>query len=299
MEVIVGLKSILPIILVLSTVFSLRTGAADIKQIDVNGTAFNYVEQGQGVPVVLVHGSLGDYRTWTGEMGDFAARYHVIAYSLRNHYPDTWTGGPYSSQGHIADLVALLQALNLGPVHLVGHSYGGTMAAVVARDHPELVRSLVLAEPGLNSLVANVDEAKPLLTEFFKVAKAAQEHTQKGELDEAVITFMDFINEGGGGFKGLPVAFQAGMLQNSTTLKASFASPPPPTFTCDDASKIGTPTLVVEGELTLKVRRLIDNELVRCIPRVERVLILRTAHPLEMLNPKDFNATVLEFLAKH
>jgi hypothetical protein len=88
------------------------------------------------------------------------------------------------------------------------------------------------------------------------------------------------------------------MLQNSMTLKASFASPPPPTFTCDDASKIGTPTLVVEGELTLKVRRLIDNEFVRCMPHVERVLIPRAARPLEMVNPKDFNAAVLQFLAK-
>jgi NhaP-type Na+/H+ or K+/H+ antiporter len=55
---------------------------------------------------------------------------------------------------------------------------------------------------------------------------------------------------------------------------------------------------VVEGELTLKVRRLIDNELVRCMPHVERVLIPRAAHPLEMVNPKDFNAAVLQFLAK-
>jgi non-heme chloroperoxidase len=298
MEVTMGLKSILPIILVLSTVLCLRTVAADTKQINVNGTAFTYAEQGQGVPVVLVHGSLGDYRTWSGEMDDFAARYHVVAYSLRNHYPDTWTGGPYSYQGHIADLVALLHALNLGPVHLVGHSYGGTIAVMVAKDHPELIRSLVLAERGVASWVANVEEAKPPLAEVFKVAKVVQEHTQKGELDEAVISFMDLINEAGGGFKGLPVAFQTGMLQNSTTLKASFASPPPPTFTCDDASKTGTPTLVVEGELTLKVRRLIDNELVRCMPHVERVLIPRAAHPLEMVNPKDFNAAVLQFLAK-
>jgi len=74
-----GLKNILPIALALSTVLCFRAGAADTRRIDVNGTAFTYVEQGQGVPVVLVHGSLGDYRTWSGEMDDFAARYHVVA----------------------------------------------------------------------------------------------------------------------------------------------------------------------------------------------------------------------------
>jgi len=217
--------------------------------------------------------------------------------SLRNHYPDTWTGGPYSYEGHTADLAALIHALNLGPVHLVGHSYGGTMAVMVAKDHPELVRNLVLAEPGVPSWVSNVEEAKLPLAEVNKVAKVVREHTQKGELDEAVISFMDLINQAGGGFRGLPAAFQTAMLQNSTTLKASFVSPPP-TFTCDDASKVGTPTLVVEGELTLKIRRLIDDEVVRCMPHVERVLIPRAAHPLEMVNPKDFNAAVLQFLAK-
>jgi hypothetical protein len=44
-------------------------------------------------------------------MDDFASHYHVVAYSLRYHYPNTWTEGQYSYQIHIADLVALLQAL--------------------------------------------------------------------------------------------------------------------------------------------------------------------------------------------
>ena len=111
------------------------------KQITVNGTPLTYVEQGKGTPIVLVHGDMGDYRTWTGEMDAFADHYHVISYSKRYHYPNTWTEGDFSVQGHLADLVALLQALNLGPVHLIGHSSGGVLAALVAQEHPELVRS--------------------------------------------------------------------------------------------------------------------------------------------------------------
>lgn len=294
-----GVKAAMLGSFVLGAALCAPVAAADTKHIDVNGTALTYVEEGQGVPVVLVHGALGDYRTWSGEMDDFAARYHVVAYSLRYHYPNAWTEGEYSYQVHIADLVALLRALDLGPVHLVGHSYGGAVAAFVAREHPELVRSLVLAEASLNSLIANNDEAKPLLAEVSKVSKTAQELVQKGELDQAAITFVDFVNEGGGGFKGLPAAFQAGMLQNTSTLKPSFASPPPPPFTCDDAGKIGTPTLLVEGEVTQKLRHLLINELQRCLPNADRVQISGAAHPLEMVKPKDFNAAVLQFLAKH
>jgi pimeloyl-ACP methyl ester carboxylesterase len=143
------------------------------------------------------------------------------------------------------------------------------------------------------------DDAKPLLAEWGKVVKAAQEHVQKGELDQAAIGFIDAVNETGGGFKGLPTTFQTGMLQNTSTLKPLFASPPPPPFTCGDAGKIATPTLLVEGELTQKLRHLLDNELQRCLSNVDRVQIPGAGHPLEMVNPKDFNVAVLQFLAKH
>jgi non-heme chloroperoxidase len=280
-------------------VLSLPATAADTKRIDVNGTTFTYVEQGQGMPVVLVHGALGDYRTWSGEMDDFGAHYHVIAYSYRYHYPEKWTEGQYSYQVHIADLIALLQALKLGPVHLVGHSYGGGVVANVAKDHPELIRSLVLAEPSLNGLIANNDEAKPTLAEAGKVAKTVAELVQKGESNQGAITFFDYLNEPRGGFKGLPTLFQTVTLANTSTLKPFFASPPPPPFACDDAKKIDAPTLLVAGELTQRFRYLILDELQRCIPNTERANIPQASHPLEMVNPKEFNATTLQFLAKH
>jgi len=269
------------------------------KQITANGTALTYVEEGKGVPVVLVHGAVGDYRTWTGEMADFASRYHVIAYSLRSHYPNTWTDGPYSAQVHTADLVALLQALNLGPVHLVGHSYGGLMAAVVAREHPELVRTLVLAEPSLNGLIAANEDAKAQLAQVGTVMKTAQGLVQKGESEQAVIAFIDFVNEPGGGFKGIPEFYGNGMLQNASTVKPLLASPPPPSFTCDDAKTMTVATLLVEGQLTHEFRRMVNAELQRCLPHAERTVVPGAAHPLEMVKPQEFNAAVLQFLDKH
>src|SRR5262249_4059964 len=158
----------------------------------------------QGVPVIFVHGTLGDYRTWSGEMDDFAAQYHVIAYSLRHHYPDTWTGGDYNVRVHMADLVTLLQTLKLAPVHLVGHSDGGVIAANVAKEHPELIHSVVLVEPTIFSLIADDEQAKPLLVEIGKGARRARDAAQNGELEQAVVIMMDAVNEPNGGFKGLP-----------------------------------------------------------------------------------------------
>jgi non-heme chloroperoxidase len=283
----------------LGMALSVPAAAIETKQITVNGMPFTYVEEGKGAPIVLVHGALGDYRTWSGEMDDFAKRHHVIAYSLRYHYPNTWTDGPYSYQVHTADLVALLQTLNLGPVHLVGHSYGGVIAALVVRKHPELIRSLVLAEASLNGLIANNEEAKPQLAEVGKTIKTAQGLVQKGESEQAAITFIDFVNEPAGGFMGLPEFYRKEMLQNASTVKPLLASPPPPSFTCEDAKAIKAPTLLVEGQLTQTFRRLVNNELQRCLPNAERTVIPDAAHPLEMEKPGEFNAAVLQFLDKH
>ncbi len=54
-------------------------------EIDANGTRLTYVDEGRGAPVVLVHGSLGDYRTWAPQVPFFAQHYRVIAYSRRYH----------------------------------------------------------------------------------------------------------------------------------------------------------------------------------------------------------------------
>ena len=85
-------------------------------EIMANGTQFEYIEQGQGEPVILVHGALGDYRTSPLQVESFAKRYRVFAYSRRYHYPNPWVGDgqDYSPLLHAEDLAALITSLGLG-----------------------------------------------------------------------------------------------------------------------------------------------------------------------------------------
>src|SRR6516164_740978 len=142
------------------------------KEVQVNGLTLHYIERGQGTPVVLVHGTLGDYRTWDGQLEAFSKGYRLISYSRRYHYPNEWNkdSTDFSVTIHARDLAAFIKALNLPPVHLIGHSYGGFSAFLVARDHPEVIRSLTLGEPNIMPLIATTPEGDALLASFVKTS---------------------------------------------------------------------------------------------------------------------------------
>jgi len=133
-----------------------------------NGATLEYHEVGSGEPLVLVHGSASDYRTWGLQQPALAEHFRVISYSRRYHWPNDpiSDGADYSMDEQVGDLQALLHALDAGPAHLVGHSYGAFLALLVAVREPSLVRSLVLAEPPVLTLfVSNT----PKLTELLKL----------------------------------------------------------------------------------------------------------------------------------
>ena len=117
-----------------------------VKTAKVNGTTLAYCEQGEGAPVVFVHGALSDVRIWQAQREALAQKYRAISYSLRYHCPNAPAppGAEHSIDEHVDDLQALIQALGAQPAHLVGNSSGGFMCLYLAMRAPELVRSLVL-----------------------------------------------------------------------------------------------------------------------------------------------------------
>ncbi|HEV8183308.1 MAG TPA: alpha/beta hydrolase, partial [Candidatus Angelobacter sp.] len=118
------------------------------KAIVRNGVELHYVDRGMGVPVVFVHGSLSDGGYWGDQVNAFAhAGFRAIAYSRRHSPPNNNKALPgYSAVVDADDLAALITKLHLGRVHVVGHSYGALTALFLAARHPELVRTMVLAE---------------------------------------------------------------------------------------------------------------------------------------------------------
>ncbi len=120
-----------------------------MKEVEVKGTILRYLEQGQGQPVVFVHGALSDHRVWENQRGPIAKNFCFIALDQRYFgtapWPEDQSG--YSIDGHTEDLATFIQGLNAGPVHVVGWSYGGAVALETGIRYPQLVKSLFLYEP--------------------------------------------------------------------------------------------------------------------------------------------------------
>ena len=152
------------------------------KEVEVNGVRLQYIEQGSGEPIVFVHGAPHDLRAWEPVREAIAKRYRFIAYPQRYFGTQPWPdeGQNYSTATHADDLAKFITALNAGPVHLVGWSHGGVVAVTAAISDPSLVRSLILYEAGMVSVlpvespegkIAREDRARM----FGPVAAAASE----------------------------------------------------------------------------------------------------------------------------
>ncbi|GAA2741027.1 alpha/beta hydrolase [Kitasatospora cinereorecta] len=107
------------------------------------------IEDRTGEPVVLVHGNVSSGVFWHSTMAALPTRYRPLAPDLRGFgstepLPVDATRG---LRDHSEDLLSFLQALALGPVHLVGWSMGGGVVLQLLRDRPDLVRSLTLVNP--------------------------------------------------------------------------------------------------------------------------------------------------------
>ena len=126
---------------------------------EINGVSIFYTDEGEGSPVLLVHGWSCDGGDWAWQTPALkAAGYRCIVPDLRGHGRSSVTDDGYTPRQYAADLAALLKKLDTGPVVAIGHSMGGAAVVALAVEHPECVRGVVPVDSAYG-----FDEATPAL----------------------------------------------------------------------------------------------------------------------------------------
>jgi non-heme chloroperoxidase len=276
--------------------------ADDVKWISVNDSKLAFVELGQGDPVVLVHGGLQDYRMWLAHLPRFAERHRIFAYSRRNHYPDAVSADGVSDTAadiHADDLAALIRALGLPSAHVAAHSAGAYAALFFASHHPELVRTLAINEPPAGELLMSAPGGADVLKEFGGRMAPARAAFAAGDIQGGARIFADAVG-GPGTYERRSEAERRMNLDNA--LASAAAAPttqPRAVFTREMAAGITAPTLLTNGERSPAFFHRIIDELARCLPNAERVVIPASSHTVPSENPDGYDEAVLSFIARH
>lgn len=264
------------------------TGA--IQTVPVNGYSMAWVEDGTGVPVVLVHGTLADYRYWSPQMGPLAEHCRAIAVSLRHHHPEAWdgVGSTYTCDQHVDDLAAFLEAVANEPVHLVGHSRGGQVALRMALAHPHLVRSLTLADPAVSDGRTAAD------TPAAAQRRAAIERIRTGETEAGLEAFVDTVSG-------------PGIWQKMNSRRKQYARDNVRTLIgqADDASgqvgdallaELELPLLLIGGEKSPPPYPDVIARIAACVPGAAVAQIPGASHSMNAEHPAAFNRVLLDFI---
>lgn len=253
--------------------------------IDLGDARVHYVSTGEGPPVVLLHGLGGSLHMWQGVIDVLALHHHVVAVDLRGHGRSS-AGGKTSIGSWTKDVEALIGALELPPVALVGHSIGSLVAQHLAVKRPEMVDHLVM--------VGGISWFEPSAKESY------QQRAKTVEAD-GLDAIVDHWLPG-----ALAPRTQAKLPQLVGLLRDLFLRNDPQTYAdacravtdppAIDRQRIGQPTLLLVGDHDRSTPIAMAEELHREIP-VSRVQVIPTAgHWAPVEQPDHIGAAILQFL---
>jgi pimeloyl-ACP methyl ester carboxylesterase len=259
-----------------------------------------YAEHGRGDPVVLVHGSNSDHRIWDQHCRIIGLKYRVIALSQRYFGQDPWPdkGEQFSISTLADDLSSFVRGLELGPVTIVGWSFGGGISLTMAVRNRGLVTRMFLYEPTLSTFLTEPDEARVAVEDRAGMMKAAKPLAASGDLAGALRMFMDGVNAEDGAFDRLAPEVRKMMTDNARMLPLLFAGPPPPSVTAADLRTLDCPVTIALGEHS-RVGYQIPARAARSLLPFSRLEIVPGArHLWPIQDTQGFSQLVLNDLAR-
>lgn len=267
-----------------------------------NDLEFHYVEEGAGAPLILLHGVLGDWSSWTHQWPLLTPHFRTISYSRRYNWPNqnAHPQADHSALIEAEDLSQLMDVWKTGPAVLVGASYGAYTALALAVKHPEKVRGLVLIEP-------------PMLrwAELSEVGKKARESFEQDVRLPALAAFQNGQTELGvhmltGGIVGdqlmqkLPASVMQKRLDNAKSIEMlTLSTDEFPWISPEQVQSISVPVLLMSGQQTPPIHETVFTNLTTRMPKASAVRVPNSGHAVSRDNPEEFNRLTEAFLKGH
>jgi pimeloyl-ACP methyl ester carboxylesterase len=260
------------------------------------GVRLFHAVRGSGDPVVLVHGSWGDHHDWDVVAPALAERHTVIAYDRRGHGLSV-ASRPATVHDHVADLAALVGALGLGPVHLLAHSYGASIALRATARHPHLFRSVAPHEPPLVDLL--LEERGPLaapLSEFRRAYARIEPLLRGGRREDAARIFVDEVGIGPGTWERLSSAGRAAFVRAAPTFLAEIEDPDALAIDLSSLRAFPGPVLLSQGDRSPPLFAAVVDRVAAALPQATRHTFAGAGHVPQASHPRHYVERIETFL---
>jgi pimeloyl-ACP methyl ester carboxylesterase len=239
---------------------------------------------------VLVHGAASDGRLWQPQLAALADEFTVVAWDEPGAGRSSDVPADFRLEDYANCLAALIEALALGPAHVAGLSWGGTVAQELYRHRPGLVATMILADSYAgwkgslpeDEVRARLEDARQMLA-----APAADfDPTLPGLFaGDPPAEFVPLLEE-------ISAAVRPESLGTQLSVMAEADQR-------DLLPRIAVPTLLIWGELDARSPLSVARELERAIPDTKLVLIPDCGHVSNLERPGQFNDALREFCRAH
>jgi lipase len=238
-------------------------------------------------PAHFIHCSLAHNGAFAPVMHLLGDEFSMVAVDMPGHGRSGPPDASRDYQVQVAQVSGLLIAREGRPVDLIGHSFGATVALRIAREHPELVRRLVLIEPVFFAVLDDADHP-----EFAREAKADQEFGRLIEAGDRRGAARFFLSRWGlpGEWDMLPEerkTYLTARIHLVLLGRASIIDRNASRLTLDDMAGITTPTVLINGDKSPAVMGHIVRQLAQTMPNATAHTIAGAGHMVPLSHPAE------------
>jgi len=254
---------------------------------EVNDTHINVLDEGEGHPLVLLHGLGGCWRDWEPQLDAWRDRYRVIVIEHRGHGRSDRITGPVTTEAFAADAAALCRDLGVEHAGVVGLSMGGMIAQKLALAEPALVEALVLCDTGTHL----GERASAWLRAEAGRVRAHGFPDARGDVAGSTIWSRYTLAQ-------QPEVARGNIRESQSTDPASWAEAALAVAAHDtraDVARIACPTLVIWGDEDGALPAKLADPLAAALGAA-LVVIPDAGHVCNLEQPAAFNRAVEEFL---